>query len=323
METVFSTFFVLTTTFLLLEPLCSSSDVVIAGPDNKAGSTAAERRLRDRWNAFVAERNRPLAFDNSSTSADQIDVIRGKDIFLTCAFNRPLTGPLKISFVRLSDLNLIAVGNRLHLPDARVSIFASEGEKSWTLRIKNAKIDDSDRYECQVNTQPNPLRRHFGVSVLRARVKMEPSESVTYVNVGSDLTLTCVIDSGPVKPTFITWYRDDQIVEYSADIDAEVKTSFSRGHHRSELRVEKVKGSDSGRYRCDSDLTGEAAVDVFVVKEDSESLSHDGGLEFKGDGAKIETLSTASLAPSMPLLGRNSSILICCLSLLLLFIICQ
>ena len=41
----------------------------------------------------------------------------------------------------------------------------------------------------------------------------------------------------------------------------------SGNQHRSHLIVRRVRKRDGGRYRCSSDLTGEAHVDVKVVKK--------------------------------------------------------
>ena len=43
-------------------------------------------------------------------------------------------------------------------------------------------------------------------------------------------------------------------------------TSYSQ--HRSHLLVRSVSSRDSGIYRCDSDLTGEASVQVYVVAQE-------------------------------------------------------
>ena len=49
-----------------------------------------------------------------------------------------------------------------------------------------------------------------------------PSDPVVHVGTGGQLNLDCVVDTGPVQPQFILWYRDDRIVAYDDNIDAEV-----------------------------------------------------------------------------------------------------
>ena len=57
--------------------------------------------------------------------------------------------------------------------------------------------------------------------------------------------------------------------------------------HRSHLLVRSVSPHDSGVYRCDSDLTGEASVHVYVVAPEDlmKSLHLHGALE-KSDSSK-------------------------------------
>jgi hypothetical protein len=58
--------------------------------------------------------------------------------------------------------------------------------------------------------------------------------------------------------------------------------------HRSHLLVRSVSPHDTGVYRCDSDLTGEASVQVYVVAPEDlmKSLHLQGALE-KSDSSKI------------------------------------
>ena len=44
-------------------------------------------------------------------------------------------------------------------------------------------------------------------------------------------------------------------------------TAMNNSFHRSHLIVRGVRSRDSGRYRCSSDLSGEAHVDVAVIDD--------------------------------------------------------
>ncbi len=71
--------------------------------------------------------------------------------------------------------------------------------------------------------------------------------------------------------------------------------------HLSELVVDSVTESDSGEYRCDSDLTGEARVSVYVVRADLKSLhvgasDADGGADAVGAGGGGAAAAAASVA---------------------------
>ena len=87
-----------------------------------------ERRLRERWDAFVRSRSSPVAIDPALSSPERVDAVAGKDLYLSCGLSRPLAGRLRISFLRLSDLNLLSVGRKMHTPDPRIEVLHSEVE---------------------------------------------------------------------------------------------------------------------------------------------------------------------------------------------------
>eukprot|EP00094_Tigriopus_californicus_P003829 TCALIF_03685-PA protein Name:"Similar to Dscaml1 Down syndrome cell adhesion molecule-like protein 1 homolog (Mus musculus)" AED:0.20 eAED:0.34 QI:0/-1/0/1/-1/1/1/0/379 len=269
---------------MIVTTTISSNEVsgVLPPPDTLGDlDLLTEERLRERWNKFMLERTRPMEFNNSITSPQQIHTVRDKSLFLSCGFNRELTGRLRISFMRIQDLNLLAVSKKLHSLDPRIEIINSlESPQIWTLKLNRMRASDSGLYECQLNTQPKTLRRIFNVTVIEARIHIQPADNVTYLNVGSRLKLSCFVDSGPLKPQYMLWYRNDKIIQYSEDISARVLAQVglnNRTHHRSDMIIDNVHESDSGEYRCSSDLTDqEARITVYVVREDSKSL-HGGG----------------------------------------------
>ena len=61
---------------------------------------------------------------------------------------------LQVSWVRQSDLAILASGGVSHTSDARISTSADETLSDWQLRIDAAQTKDSGIYECQVNTEP-------------------------------------------------------------------------------------------------------------------------------------------------------------------------
>ena len=80
----------------------------VVGP-RTAVDLQTEERLRERWNLFMSERTKQLAFVDDLSSPEEVHVVAGKDLYLSCGFNRPLNGRLKISFMRLKDFQLLSV----------------------------------------------------------------------------------------------------------------------------------------------------------------------------------------------------------------------
>ena len=278
----------------------STSEVAAAAPNPKSSSKSSsassgmdsrtEQRLRDRWNAFMSERTKPVEFVMEHSSPRTVHAVEGKPLFLSCAFNRELTGKLRVSFMRIRDIALLSVGRKLHLPDPRIEVINKpEAPRVWTLKLNEVRNTDAGLYECQLNTNPETKRVIFNVSVVATGIAISPPDPVTYLNVGSRLRLTCTVRSGPLRPQFIMWYRDNKILEYAEDSQAVITTNYGTedSGHESVMEIGAVRASDSGEYRCNSDLTdAEAAVTVFVVREDTKSLHAVNG---DGSGGVIET----------------------------------
>jgi hypothetical protein len=229
-------------------------------PKVAAADPEADERLRERWTAFVAEVNKELTFDLNASSPRLVSVVQNRDLYLTCAFTKPLRRH-QVSFLRLKDFSLLFVGQERHTPEQRFSV-VSTGQ-AWTLRLKRATLADSGLYECQVNTSPESISLIHKVTVLAGRTRILPDDKAQInVNVGGQLSLHCVIETGPVKPQFILWYKADKLVEYSSNT-AVVSISTNGTDSVSHLMINNVSVADSGDYRCGSDLTPEASVQVL------------------------------------------------------------
>ncbi len=106
----------------------TAADVAVSSSSSSSLDPRTERRLRERWDAFVESRSRPVAIDPALSSPEEVHAVAGKDLYLSCGLTRPLAGRLRISFLRLADLNLLSVGRRMHTPDTRIQVLHSEVE---------------------------------------------------------------------------------------------------------------------------------------------------------------------------------------------------
>ena len=264
--------------------------------------------MRERWNAFLAENSKALDFNNATSSKTKVTGIKGHDLLITCAVNKPLRGQHRLSFIRLNDFSLLFVGQKRSIKDQRFQVLHDkEDETLWSLQIRSLQNRDSGSYECQINTEPYHRSHVVQVEVNEGHIWIIPSDPVVYVGAGGQLILDCVVDTGPVEPQFILWYKDERIVEYSDNVDAKVNlhlnelvnhSSSTYVQHRSHLLVRNVGPKDSGRYRCDSDLTGEASVQVYVVKEDPKSLKRDDQEQGEKKTVSVGASSAAANAAS-------------------------
>ena len=66
---------------------------------------------------------------------------------------------MQVSWIRLSDVSLLAVGGYTYTSDLRLEAEREEaggeeeGSSSWALVIRNVSTGDAGQYECQVELQ--------------------------------------------------------------------------------------------------------------------------------------------------------------------------
>lgn len=92
----------------------------------------------------------------------------------------------------------------------------------------------------------------FPFSVSRAKIL---GNSEIFVKSGSDINLTCVAMHSPVPPSFIYWYKEGRVINYSQRGGISVLTE--RKTRTSKLVIAKATPADSGNYTCTPSTSGE------------------------------------------------------------------
>ena len=95
-----------------------------------------EARLKERWQAFLAETSKAMDFVNSTSTV--VDGIVGRDVMVTCALNKPLRRPHTLSFIRLDDFSLLFVGLNRSTKDQRFQVLKNN-DRQWSLQVLNNK----------------------------------------------------------------------------------------------------------------------------------------------------------------------------------------
>jgi len=84
-----------------------------------------------------------------------------------------------------------------------------------------------------------------------------------YIRSGSDINLTCVVLETPNPPSFIYWYRDKDVINYSGRGGISVVTE--KQTRTSRLLISKAQPPDTGNYTCAPSASDSASVTVHVL----------------------------------------------------------
>lgn len=79
---------------------------------------------------------------------------------------------------------------------------------------------------------------------------------------GSDIALTCMAVHSPAPPSFIYWYKDGRVINYSQRGGISVLTE--RKTRTSKLVISKAMSSDSGNYTCIPSSSGKSFLPFCV-----------------------------------------------------------
>ncbi|XP_063539709.1 limbic system-associated membrane protein-like [Cydia strobilella] len=229
-------------------------------------------------------------FDNSTKREATAAV--GQPAYLHCRVRN--LADRAVSWIRKRDLHILTVGVHTYSSDARFAALHADGSDEWTLRVSPAQPRDSGAYECQVSTEPKiSLSFRLTVVVSKAEILSGPE---LFVRAGSDINLTCVAKYAPDPPSFIYWYRGDQVVNYAQrggiSVETEQRTRTSR------LLIARAAPHDSGNYTCAPSSSESASVIVHVLSGERPAAMQSSGSSPPGLNRAILGLATATTVSS-------------------------
>ncbi|GBP62720.1 Kin of IRRE-like protein 3 [Eumeta japonica] len=205
-----------------------------------------------------------------------------------------------VSWIRKRDLHILTVGVHTYSSDARFAALHADGSDEWTLRVAPAQPRDSGAYECQVSTEPKiSLSFRLTVVVSKAEILAGPE---LFVRAGSDINLTCVAKHAPDPPSFIYWYRGDQVVNYAQrggiSVETEQRTRTSR------LMIARAAPHDSGNYTCAPSSSESASVIVHVLSGERPAAMQSSAAGQGAAPAQAAVLAAAALTTVAGAPGR-------------------
>lgn len=217
---------------------------------------------------------RPLPWEPNSpgpkfdpSPPQNVTALKDDIAYLHCIVHN--IGNKTVSWIRASDLHILTVAQYTYTADDRFEVINSPASnaQSWMLKINSVQPRDSGRYECQINTHPtDPITFPVDLSVFVPSAKILGSAE-RYVERGSTINLTCIINFNPESPTEIFWYHNNKVINYD-NRDSRVSVITDRGAvTKTILLIHDAHDAATGTYSCVPSLSATASVRIHILNE--------------------------------------------------------
>ncbi|CAB3370260.1 Hypothetical predicted protein [Cloeon dipterum] len=206
-------------------------------------------------------------FDNNTIS--NVTVQLGGSAFLHCRVRN--LGERTISWVRRRDWHILTSGMFTYTNDERFQVLHAEGSDDWTLQIKYVQKRDNGTYECQVSTGTGIMSHFVNLHIVVPEAFIL-GNGEHHVDIGSTISLVCIIEKSPSPPQYVFWYHNDRMINYdTARGGISVETEPGPKTH-SRLIIRDAHDTDSGNYTCSASNTEPASIYVFVSEVSGDKL---------------------------------------------------
>uniref|UniRef100_A0A1I8P3U6 Ig-like domain-containing protein n=1 Tax=Stomoxys calcitrans TaxID=35570 RepID=A0A1I8P3U6_STOCA len=184
---------------------------------------------------------------------ENVTVAQGRDATFTCVVNNlgghrvsgDSSTPAKVAWIKADAKAILAIHEHVITNNDRLSVTHND-YNTWTLNIRNVKMEDSGKYMCQVNTDPMKMQTAVLEVVIPPDIINEETSGDMMVPEGGSAKLVCRARGHP-KPR-ITWRREDGR-EIIARNGAHQKTK-ALAVEGEMLTLSKVTRSEMGAYMC-------------------------------------------------------------------------
>uniref|UniRef100_A0A1I8P3Y2 Ig-like domain-containing protein n=1 Tax=Stomoxys calcitrans TaxID=35570 RepID=A0A1I8P3Y2_STOCA len=222
-----------------------------AGPHSMASSSSSSSSLSSLSSSFTSGSS-SLLTSQSAVSAfepdfviplENVTVAQGRDATFTCVVNN--LGGHRVAWIKADAKAILAIHEHVITNNDRLSVTHND-YNTWTLNIRNVKMEDSGKYMCQVNTDPMKMQTAVLEVVIPPDIINEETSGDMMVPEGGSAKLVCRARGHP-KPR-ITWRREDGR-EIIARNGAHQKTK-ALAVEGEMLTLSKVTRSEMGAYMC-------------------------------------------------------------------------
>ncbi|XP_037042508.1 opioid-binding protein/cell adhesion molecule isoform X2 [Bradysia coprophila] len=183
---------------------------------------------------------------------ENVTIAQGRDATFTCVVNNlggyrvsGDTALARVAWIKADAKAILAIHEHVITNNDRLSVTHND-YNTWTLVIRNVKMEDSGQYMCQVNTDPMKMQTAFLEVVIPPDIIYEETSGDMMVPEGSSAKLICKARGFP-KPK-ITWRREDgrEIIARNGS-HGKTKALVVEGEM---LWLSKVTRSEMGAYLC-------------------------------------------------------------------------
>lgn len=194
-----------------------------------------------------------------------VTAIHGKTAQLTCKVYD--LGNKTVSWIRHENLHIISAGRYTYTSDTRFQAVHPDDSDEWVLKIRDAKVEDSGMYECQVSTQP--VRSYFVHLRVGVPVATILGEAEIYLDAGSTINITCVVKHTPVPPSNVHWEHQGKAIDYTSTRGGVSVLTNKAETTVSSLIIQKAGVDDGGVYSCQAGQIEPTSVKVHVLTGDN------------------------------------------------------
>ncbi|XP_035903856.1 protein amalgam isoform X2 [Anopheles stephensi] len=183
---------------------------------------------------------------------ENVTVAKGRDATFTCVVNNlggyRVSGeatPARVAWIKADAKAILAIHEHVITNNGRLSVTHND-YNTWTLVIRNVKMEDRGVYMCQVNTDPMKMQTAFLEVVIPPDIIYEETSGDMMVPEGGSAKLICKARGYP-KPK-IVWRREDgrEIIARNGT-HGKMKATIVEGEM---LSLTKVTRSEMGAYMC-------------------------------------------------------------------------
>ncbi|XP_026465775.1 hemicentin-2-like [Ctenocephalides felis] len=209
---------------------------------------------------------RPQVYTPENYTAHNVTVQLGATAFLHCHV-RNVGERGQIAWVRRRDWHILSSGAQTYTNDERFGILHAEGSDLWTLQIKYVQRRDNGTYECQVATSYGVVSHFANLQIVVPEAFILGSGE-HHVDVGSIISLVCIIEKSPTPPQYVFWYHNQRMINYDTSRGGITVETDPGPRTQSRLTIRDTVDADSGNYTCAASNTEPASIMVFVSEGD-------------------------------------------------------